>query len=127
MKFLVEVLSHYPPPEKLPVNGPIEAKLVRSLGFDGRSMTLGRLSLPGFEEVQPLALLRLHKSDENNLLVEVLENEPEAQEVLINGPTEGKNLMVLSPDRQSITPGGVRLPGFEEIPSMSLLRITKIA
>jgi len=127
MKFLVEMLSHYPPPEKLPLNGPIEAKLVRSLGSDGRSMSLGRLSLPGFEDVPPLALLHVHQQDKDKLLVEVMTAEPVAQEVLLNEPAPGKNMLVLSPDARSITPGGIRLPGFEEFPPLSLLRVTKLA
>lgn len=126
MKFFVEVLSHYPPPEKLPVNGPIDSKLVRSLGSDGRSMTLGRLSLPGFEDVPPLALLQIRHQNKNNLIVEVLSDEPTAQDVLINEPVAGKNLLVLSPDGKSITPGGIRLPGFEDIPPLSLLCIKSV-
>jgi hypothetical protein len=63
MKFLIEVLSEYPPPEALPLNGPVEGKAMLVLSDDGQSMTPCAICAPQFETVPAMALLKITRQD----------------------------------------------------------------
>ncbi|WP_141738975.1 MULTISPECIES: hypothetical protein [Stenotrophomonas] len=59
MKFTIEVVSDYPPPERLPLNNPIDGKIFLVLAPDGKSMTPSGMQLPGLEDVPSLSLIKI--------------------------------------------------------------------
>jgi hypothetical protein len=59
MKFTIEVISDYPPPERLPLNNPIDGKILLVLASDGKSMTPSGVQIPGLEDVPSLSLVRI--------------------------------------------------------------------
>ncbi|MEA9794521.1 hypothetical protein [Xanthomonas campestris] len=58
-------------------------------------------------------------------IIEVASDHPVAEKLPLNNPLNGKILLVLSPDGKSLTPSGVQLPGLEDLPHLSIVRITK--
>lgn len=63
MKFLIEVLSDYPPPKRLPLNGPVDSKILLVLAADGESMTPSGVQIPGLEEIPSLSLIRVTRQE----------------------------------------------------------------
>lgn len=63
MKFLIEVVSDYPPPEKLPLNGPVDPKILLVLSQDEKSMTPSGMQIPGLEDIPSLSLVRIRRQD----------------------------------------------------------------
>lgn len=59
MKFTIEVLSDYPPPEHLPLNNTIDGKILLVLAPDGKSITPSGVQLPGLEDVPSLSLVKV--------------------------------------------------------------------
>jgi len=63
MKFLNEVVSDYPPPEKLPLNGPVDAKIFLVLSEDEKSMTPSGVQIPGLGAIPSLSLVRITRQE----------------------------------------------------------------
>lgn len=59
--------------------------------------------------------------------IEVVSDYPPPEHLLLNNTINGKILLVLAPDGKSITPAGVQIPGLEDVPSLSLVKITREA
>lgn len=59
------------------------------------------------------------------LIIEVL-GESANQNLPLLPEAEGKTVLVLSEDGKHITPGSLQLPGFDDMPDLSLIRITRI-
>jgi hypothetical protein len=58
-------------------------------------------------------------------LLEVLTDDDAPKGLPLNGPVEGRTLLVLSEDGESMTPCAVRVPQLEVIPRVSVVRITR--
>ncbi|CEI02260.1 hypothetical protein XACG115_1930009 [Xanthomonas citri pv. citri] len=59
MKFIIEVISDYPPPERLPLSNPTDGKILLVLAPDGKSMTPSGVQLPGLEDIPSLSLVKI--------------------------------------------------------------------
>lgn len=63
MKFTIEVISNYPPPDALPLNAPINGKIVLVLAPDGQSLTPSGVQMPGLEDLPSLPLVKITKEE----------------------------------------------------------------
>lgn len=74
---------------------------------------------------RPIRATSFRKSQNMKFIIEVASDQSSTEKLPLNNPLNGKILLVLSPDGKSLTPSGVQLPGLEDLPSLSVVRVTK--